>query len=35
MIRHSNKKKYNLFFFLLDDTDTKNKKMNNAITEKL
>ena len=27
MIRDSNKMKYKLFFFCLDDTDTKNKKM--------
>ena len=26
MIRDSNKMKYNLFFFCLDDADTKNKK---------
>ena len=35
MIRDSNKIKYNpLFFFCLDDADTKNKKMD-ANTEKL
>jgi len=34
MIRDSNKMKYNLFFFCLDDTNTKNKKMN-ANIEKL
>ena len=34
MIRDSNKMKYNLFFFCLDDADTKNKKMD-ANTEKL
>ena len=33
MIRDSNNMKYN-FFFCLDDTDTKNKKMD-ANTEKL
>jgi hypothetical protein len=36
MIRDSNKIKYNLlFFFCLDATNTKNKKMNNAKNEKL
>ena len=34
MIRDSNKMKYKLFFFCLDDTDTKNKKMD-ANIEKL
>jgi len=34
MIRESNKTKYNLFF-CLDDTDTKNKKMNDINTGKL
>ena len=34
MIRDSNKMKHKLFFFCLDDTDTKNKKMN-ANTKKL
>jgi hypothetical protein len=34
MIRDSNKMKYNLFFFCLDDADMKNKKMD-ANTEKL
>jgi hypothetical protein len=35
MIRDSNKIKYNLLFFCLDATNTKNKKMNNAKNEKL
>jgi hypothetical protein len=35
MIRDSNKMKYNTFFFCLDATDTKKKKMNDANTEKL
>jgi len=34
MIIDSNKMKYNLFFFCLDDANTKNKKMD-ANTEKL
>jgi ABC-type enterochelin transport system substrate-binding protein len=34
MIRDSNKIKYNLFFFSLDDANTKNKEMD-AKTEKL
>jgi hypothetical protein len=34
MIRDSNKMKYNLFFFCLDDADKKNKKID-ANTEKL
>jgi hypothetical protein len=34
LIWESNKIKYNFFFFL-DDTDTENKKMNDANTEKL
>jgi len=34
MIKDSNKMKYNLFFFCLDDVDTKNKKMDSN-TEKL
>jgi hypothetical protein len=34
MIRDSNKMKYYPpFFFCLDDTDTKNKKMNDSNTE--
>ena len=35
MIRDINKMKYNTFFFCLDAADTKNKKMNDANTEKL
>ena len=35
MIIDDNQIKYNPFFFCLDDMDTKNKKMNDAITEKL
>jgi len=34
MIRDSNKMKYNLFVFCLEDTNTKNKKMD-VNTEKL
>jgi alpha-acetolactate decarboxylase len=35
MIRDSNKMKYNLlFFFCLDATNTKNKKMNDEKNEK-
>jgi hypothetical protein len=34
MIKDNNKMKYNIFFFCLDDVDTKNKKMD-AIAEKL
>jgi len=35
MIKENNKMKYNLFYFCLDDVDTKNKKINNANTKEL
>jgi hypothetical protein len=35
MIRDSNKMKYNTFVFSLDDAETRNKKMNDANTERL